>query len=230
MKIGEHRMQWIRALGRFACCVGVVAALGAAPATGPQPRVVCFGDSLTKIGFGDALGAQVPAEVINAGVSGETTAAALKRLQRDVLDRHPDVVTVLYGTNDMVRDKPQPKVPLDAYAKNLGTIVDRIQAKGGRVVLCTVPPIDSVPYFKRHPKSNYDPAGGLDKIIADYCDAVRRVAAERHVLVVDLNAILKDPTDWRSADGVHPTPRGRVIIAKAIAPVVRQLLQPPQSN
>ena len=209
-------------------------ASAAEPATQPDKgsakTVVCFGDSLTKIGFGDVLGEEVPATVINAGVSGETTAAALKRLERDVLDRHPDVVTVLFGTNDMVMDKPEPKVAVAAFTANLTTIIQRIRAAGGRPVLCTVPPIDPTPYFTRHPKANYDKVGGLEKVVANYRAAAMSVADAEHVPLVDLNSVLADHPEWRSADGVHPSPQGRRMIAQAIAPVVRDQLDGPKAN
>lgn len=218
----------MRVTSRLWKCVAstcVLLTLSSVPATRPLKSVVCFGDSLTKIGFGDALGGELPDRVINAGVSGETTDAALKRLQHDVLDRHPDVVTLLYGTNDMVMDKPEPKVPLPRFRENLTAIIDRVKAAGGRVVLCTVPPINPIPYFTRHPKTNYDRAGGLEKVIADYRAAANDVASAEHVPVVDLNTILAARPEWMAADGVHPTPEGRVIIAKAIAPAVRDALE-----
>ncbi|MDB5327737.1 MAG: multifunctional acyl-CoA thioesterase and protease and lysophospholipase [Phycisphaerales bacterium] len=193
-------------------------------AKGPARTVVCFGDSLTKIGFGDVLGDFVPATVVNAGQSGQTTEAALPRFEKDVLARSPDVVVILFGTNDMVRDKPTPKVDLKSYAANLTSFVDRIQARHARVVMCTVPPIKAEPYFTRHPKANYDAVGGLEKVIADYRDAAMHVAELKQVAVVDLNHLLATHPEWQAADGVHPTPEGRRIMAAAIAPAVIEAL------
>ena len=79
-------------------------------------RIVCFGDSITgiyfhtgsRIAYPELLGAALrrlyPAsnvEVINAGIGGDHTRAALKRMERDVLDHQPHLVTVMFGMNDV---------------------------------------------------------------------------------------------------------------------------------
>ena len=70
----------------------------------PYDAIICFGDSLT-FGTGAAPGMDYPSQLskmiakptINAGVPGDTTARALKRLQRDVLSRSPDMVLITLG-------------------------------------------------------------------------------------------------------------------------------------
>ena len=70
--------------------------------------IICFGDSLTA-GTGAGKGMDYPSQlsqmiskpVINAGVSGDTTAEALERLDQDVLSRLPDMVLITLGDNDL---------------------------------------------------------------------------------------------------------------------------------
>ena len=70
--------------------------------------IVCFGDSLTY-GSGARKGMDYPSQlaqmigkpVINAGVSGDTTARALQRLEHDVLSKSPDLVLITLGGNDL---------------------------------------------------------------------------------------------------------------------------------
>ena len=100
-------------------------------------KVVCFGDSVTGVyyhtgserAYSDLLqialrrtGASDEVKVINAGVSGNTTVNALARIDEDVLVHQPDLVTVMFGMNDMTR------VPLAAYIDNLREIVRRCRA------------------------------------------------------------------------------------------------------
>ena len=99
--------------------------------------IICFGDSLT-FGTGAAPGMDFPAQlskmiskpVINAGVPGDTTARALKRLQRDVLSKSPDLVLITLGGNDLKNG-----VAKDIAFKNLKRIVETIQEQGARVIV-----------------------------------------------------------------------------------------------
>ncbi len=85
---------------------------------GEAARVVCFGDSVTGVyyhtgsrrAYTDMLGIalrklapQAKVEMINAGISGHTTENALARIDRDVIVHKPDLVTVMFGLNDMTR-------------------------------------------------------------------------------------------------------------------------------
>ena len=100
-------------------------------------RVVCFGDSLTR-GYGATQGMDYPArleemtgiEIINSGVSGNTTAGGLARLEDDVLAFEPDVVLITLGGNDLKN-----RVSVDMARANLIRIIQRIQAAGAMVVL-----------------------------------------------------------------------------------------------
>ncbi len=99
--------------------------------------IICFGDSLT-FGTGAAAGLDYPSQlskmilkpVINAGVPGDTTARALKRLQRDVLSKSPDLVLITLGGNDLKNG-----VAKDIAFRNLKRIVESIQEQGARVIV-----------------------------------------------------------------------------------------------
>jgi len=103
----------------------------------PYDTIICFGDSLT-FGSGAGPGMDYPSQlskmiakpVINAGVPGDTTAKALKRLQRDVLSRSPDMVLITLGGNDLKNG-----VAKDTAFKNLKRIVESIQGQGARVII-----------------------------------------------------------------------------------------------
>jgi lysophospholipase L1-like esterase len=103
----------------------------------PYNTIICFGDSLT-FGTGAEPGMDYPSQlskmitkqVINAGAPGDTTARALKRLQRDVLARSPDLVLITLGGNDLKNG-----VAKDSAFKNLKHIVESIQGQGARVII-----------------------------------------------------------------------------------------------
>ena len=103
----------------------------------PYDTIICFGDSLT-FGTGAVPGMDYPSQlskmiskpVINAGASGDTTASALTRLQRDVLSKSPDMVLITLGGNDLKNG-----VAKDVAFKNLKRIVKSIQGQGARVII-----------------------------------------------------------------------------------------------
>ena len=148
-------------------------------------------------------------------------------MKRDVIDRHPDVVVIFFGTNDLRADAEKVYVPVDKYSKNLETIIEACSKIEAGIVLCTVPPIDeSVYYIRREPDAPeaYAALGGLQKMLQSYRVAAQEVAAKHSVAIVDLNAILPEEPDWLSKDGVHPTKKGCRILAKHIAKAVAPLL------
>ena len=193
----------------------VLAVLAAPPAPAAERVVVALGDSLTA-GLGVAPDEAYPAlldarlrregfgyRVVNAGISGDTSAAGLRRVDW-VLKSKPDVVIVALGANDGLRG-----LPVDALATNLEAIVARVRATGARVLLAgmRVPP-------------NYG---------ADYASAFAAVfPAVARRTGVPLAPFLLDGVagDARlnQPDGIHPTAEGQRVIAERLWPYVRPLL------
>src|SRR5205823_2888217 len=83
----------------------------------------------------------VRAEVTNVGIGGERTDQALKRLAKDVLALKPQVVVVMYGTNDSYIDRgeKEPRLSVKQYRANLEQLVGEIRKAGARPVLMTPP-------------------------------------------------------------------------------------------
>ena len=157
--------------------------------------IICFGDSLT-FGTGAVPGMDYPSQlsemiskpVINAGASGDTTASALARLQRDVLSKSPDLVLITLGGNDLKNG-----VAKDVAFKNLKRIVKSIQGQGARVVIGGL----RLPFRDRGFARGY-------KDLADQTGAV---------LIPD---IFKDIIGNRSlmSDPIHPNGNGYKIMAQ----------------
>ena len=187
--------------------------------------VVCFGDSITKRGYPEILGEALEVKAVNAGVAGNTSAEGLRRMQKDVIDQQPDVVVIFFGTNDARVDAPQKFVPAERYAENLETMVEASEKAGADVVICTLPPIDEVAYFKRHESDLYDKAGGSEKLWGGYRDAAMKVAKNHKLPLVDLYGELAKQPEWMSPDGVHPSAEGCRIIARMVGEKVKPLLK-----
>ena len=197
----------------------------AAGADEAAPKIVCFGDSITKRTYPEILASLVGSEVIKSAVAGHSTGQSMSRLEPQVLKHKPDLVVIFLGTNDIRVDSKRVHVPREKFRRNLTKMVTACQKIGAKVVLCTLPPIDPKPYFERHDKSIYDEHGGLDSLISDYRAITIEVATANDAGLVDLNQLLADEPGWRSPDGVHQSKPGNATIAKHIAVAVRPLLR-----
>jgi len=179
--------------------------------------VVALGDSLTA-GLGVAADEAFPARlearlraegyayrVVNAGVSGDTTAGGLRRVDW-ALRASPDVVIVALGANDGLRGQsPQ------AMRANLEEIVARLQAAGARVLLAgmRLPPNYGAEYTK--------------EFEAVFPAVARR--AKVALMPFLLNGVAGDPR-LNQADGIHPTAAGQQVIADHLWPYLHPLLRP----
>jgi lysophospholipase L1-like esterase len=111
------------------------------PITNFPPRgtnIIALGDSLTvgvgasskEKGYISILEQRFNITIQNEAISGDTTHDALARLERDVLSKQPDIVMILLGSNDYLRQEP-----IGETFKNLRAIITNIQKKGAVVIL-----------------------------------------------------------------------------------------------
>ncbi len=212
----------------FRLLVTLLCLVAAAGQTLAAESIVCIGDSITRGAYLEpdeaypaVLETMLPGtKVINAGVPGNTSGQGLDRLDADVLAHRPDCVVVFFGTNDSVlRAAGQYRVPVDRFADNLRQIIDRCSKQNARVVLCTLPAINSEPYFQRHPKEYYQSEGALEAIVGRYRDATLEVGRATNVPVVDLLEVFQKNMDLLrpAPDGVHPSAEGCRQIATLVA-------------
>ena len=178
-------------------------------------RIVALGDSLTA-GFGLKPGEGFPeqlakllkargrnVEIANAGVSGDTTAAGLARLDWAVTEG-TDAVIVELGANDALGGRSV----VDAR-RNLDTIIARLKARGFPILLAGM----------RVPRN-------LGNDYANQFDAIFLDLAEKHQILLYpffLTGVALDPK-LNLGDGIHPTAEGVRIIAERIAPRVEELM------
>ena len=159
--------------------------------------IICFGDSIT-FGYGanpgedypTALGKLVKLPVINAGVDGDTSFDALKRLDQDVLSKNPRLVIVEFCGNDFLK-----KIPKETTIKNLSEVIDRIQAKGIMVALVDI-------------------SAGL--FFREYRTAFKKLAEEKQAIFIPvvLYKIITNPS--MKSDFFHPNARGYKVVASRV--------------
>jgi lysophospholipase L1-like esterase/predicted esterase len=185
--------------------------------------IVCLGDSVTGVYYHTgghraypemlelALKAAHPRatiKVINAGISGNTTRDGLNRLDSDVLKHRPDLVTISFGLNDMVR------VPIEEYRSNLEQLIDRCRAQKSQVLLCT-------------PNAVINTGDRPITRLGEYCEVLRTVGRNKNVPVCDqymAGEQLKQRAPWTRrltmSDAIHPNMDGHKRMAEELCRVI----------
>ena len=196
--------------------VSVIPALSlGADAVDDRPRIVAFGDSLTA-GLGVATEDTYPARlqrrldeqglryrVINAGVSGDTTAGGLRRVEW-VLKSHPDMVILELGGNDGLRG-----LNVQETKANLERIIQRCQEASVTVVLAgmKLPPNYGADYTKAF-------------------EAIYPALAKRYrvpLIPFFLDGVAGSAS-LNQSDGIHPTSEGYRIITEKVLEQITPLL------
>ena len=201
-------------------------------------KIAFMGDSITQAGWGNPTGYVklvisglaangISAEPVPAGISGHKSNQMLERLDRDVLSKKPQWMTLSCGVNDVWHGANG--VPLDdaatgvnpskdgepakgTYKANIAAILDKSAAAGVKVVVLTATVI-------------HEALGNAENArLAPYNDFLRAAAKERKLPLADLNAIFqerikaanKPDEKVLTADGVHMNPAGDRLMALGV--------------
>lgn len=198
-------------------------------------KIAFLGDSITQGGWSNPAGYVrlviagleangVHAEPVPAGISGHKSDQMLARLDKDVLGKKPQWMTLSCGVND-VWHGPR-GVPLDdamaksgtydekvatrgTYKKNITAIIDQATAAGVKPVMLTATVIKE------------DPGSKENGLLAPYNDFLRQLAKEKNVPLADLNAMFqerikaenKPDVKVLTSDGVHMNAEGNKLMA-----------------
>jgi acyl-CoA thioesterase-1 len=180
----------------------VIWLMAAATADAATPVILVFGDSLSagyglahvEQGWVELLRTKLKDEgygtpVVNASVSGETTAGGLARLPRALALHHPSIVIIELGGNDGLR-----ALPIDQMRANLAKMIELSKASGARVLLLgmRIPP-------------NYGP-----EYTAQFQHVYLDLARTENTPLVPffMNDIALSP-NLMQADGIHPNELGQ---------------------
>lgn len=192
----------------------------------PVPRawegtIVAVGDSLTA-GLGVAEEAAYPArlqqklldagyryQVINAGISGETSSGLRSRIEW-VLTLAPDIVIIETGANDGFRG-----IAPELIRKNLEETVDILQQKGITVVLAGMQMVRNLG----------------EAYTRDFAGIYSAVARSRELIFMPffLEGVAGED-ELNQADGIHPTEQGYVVVVERLFPYVVQAVRQKQSK
>jgi acyl-CoA thioesterase I len=178
--------------------------------------ILVFGDSLSA-GYGVESGSgwvdllkqrlsekQLPYQVVNASISGDTSAGGLSRIAAELKRHRPDILILELGANDGLRG-----LPLKAMKNNLSSIIHQAKAIGAQVLLLgmQMPP-------------NYGPRY-TERFSAIYGE----LAKEQQLPLVPflLKKVALDPA-LMQPDNLHPNSKGQPLLLEMVWPVLQPML------
>ena len=180
------------------------------------PKIVAFGDSLTA-GYGLPQNASYPSmlqrkldadgfhyEVVNAGVSGDTSAGGVRRIDW-ALEGNVKIVILELGANDILRGQPG-----DAMKANLADIIEKSKKHGATVVLAGMEsPTNSGADYRRR-----------------IHDAFQSLAREHNVTLIPffLDGVAGIES-LNQRDGIHPNEEGTKIVTDTVYKTIRPSLE-----
>jgi acyl-CoA thioesterase-1 len=198
--------------------LAVLVSAVAGRAAEPPRRIVILGDSITA-GYNLEPEESYPAllqekikaaglgyEVINAGLSGDTTAGGLRRLDWVLGEGAPDVLVIALGGNDGLRGLPVAQVK-----ENLSAIMDRTRAVNPAVKIMV---------------AGMQMPGSMGRDYAEsFAAAFGEVARSKNAVLLPflLEGVAGDPV-MNQPDRIHPTAEGQRRIAETVWPVLRGLI------
>jgi len=193
-------------------------------------KIIFFGDSITQAGvepggYVDLIKKALDPtkyEVIGAGIGGNKVYDLYLRMEEDVLNKKPNLVVIYIGVNDVWhKQSSRTGTDYDKFIKFYQALINKIQANGAKVVLCTPAVIGE----KKNGTNEMD--GDLDK----YSGAIRELAAKNNLPLCDLRAIFKTYNTEHNtedkekgiltSDGVHLNEKGNQTLAEKLLPMVK---------
>ncbi len=183
-------------------------------------KLAFMGDSITQGGWGNPGGYVrlviagleangVKVTPIPAGISGHKSDQMLARLNKDVLEKKPDFMTLSCGVNDVWHGARG--IPLDKYKANITAIVDQCAAASVKVVILTATVIGE------------DLGNDNNKKLAPYNEFLRSLAREKKLPLADLYAMFEEviktktkPGNAYTSDGVHMNAAGDQLMARGV--------------
>jgi len=200
--------------------------------------IVCFGDSLTfgycaeyGTDYVSLLRKQIKADfpnsditVKNKGENGETSREGLRRLKSDVLHYNPDIIIMLFGSNDSAYSDYQHR-GIEEFSYNYDQIISSVLEKGNvELTLMTPPPViedPDMPFIE-------------NAVLNKYCDIIKEKSKDNGLMLIDLNKAFLEAdngnlTRFMQWDGVHISTEGYRLffntVYKAIKPKIEELIK-----
>lgn len=194
-----------------------------------KKKIIFFGDSITELGvkkggYIDLLNSKIANigqashfELMGAGIGGNKIYDLFLRLEKDVLNKDPNVVVIWVGVNDVWHKSMMGTgTDYDKFGLFYDAVVQKVQAKGAKVILVTPAVIGE----------RYDQSNPQDGELNLYANWIRKYASEKQIAIVDCRKLFLDYSAKNNPknldkgiltyDRVHLNDVGNQLVADAI--------------
>ena len=200
----------------------------------PKKKILFFGDSITAAGTSSigfitkidsilrTLDRNEKHELIGAGVSGDKVYDLYLRMENDVLARHPDVVVIWIGVNDVWHNEQGTGTSENTFIEFYTAVVTKLKNKGIAVYMCTPLAIGE----------KKDMSNNLDGRLNNFSELIRQLAVKENCPLIDLRSKFLDfiknnnPGNKESGvlttDGVHLNNAGNLFVAQHMYKVLSE--------
>ena len=188
-------------------------------------KIAFLGDSITQHGnyyeggyvnlvIAGLYANGIKAIKVPAGISGNKAPQMLARLEKDVISKKPQFMTLSCGVNDVWHGAKG--VPLDQYKKLITELVEKASSAGIKVCIMTATMIQEIP------------ENGYNTKLAPYNDFLRKLAKEKGLLLADVSKVMHDGIagfkklnpgfkgNYYTYDGVHMNSIGNEMMAETV--------------
>jgi lysophospholipase L1-like esterase len=189
----------------------------------PQVSVLAIGDSITSdresyVKILNHLWRSDPnRRMLDAAVSGDTSADLIKRFYSTVLSREFQWAVLFIGTNDSYQLDDERRIPvmsLDEYTRNIRFLTQTLLSRGKNLIQITIPPVDNQRLRAFFPDAN---SMYTAEHIAGVNAFIRQWASQNGIAVADLaRAIEQQGEDVLEPDGLHLNGRGQRLICRLL--------------
>ncbi len=186
------------------------------------PKIVTLGDSLTEgydinldYAWPNLLRQELNIEIINSGISGDTTAGMLARFQSMVLDHHPSHLIIMGGTNDLSMNLSDEQILSNILAMTRQARYRQIKVILGIPTPFIYPELPSE-------KSHHLPSDSFSERIKVYQEKLKKFAIDDGHPFIDFSTIAAP--EFFLEDGVHPNEKGQSLMKDKAAQVLKTIL------
>ncbi len=233
----------------FLILIFTLVIFNAVNASAQTKTIVAFGDSITAkrkdvVVYAELIKHEfekknIPINIVNSGIPGNTTEHAKVRFEKDVLAHKPDLTVIQFGTNDSAYDvwktppATKPRVDIKVYEKNLRDFIKALKKQKSKVILVVPPPLVwTEKMIEMYGKPPFDPKerDGFNVSLRKYNEVLRKIAKSEKIPLVDMfEAYLEyDKMEGQSMerllpDGIHPNSEGQEIEARLLIEVIKKM-------
>ena len=156
---------------------------------------------------------------LDKGISAENTSQMVVRYKKDVLDKDPQCVVIMGGTNDLAQG-----VSKATILANIKSMAEQAEALNMKVILCTITPCNREYSNLSNPKTKGAHIKEVNRMVKEYADSKGFTWCDYHSALVDTDGLAMQQRYWLY-DDLHPNPDAYTVMEGIIKPIIEEVIK-----